>query len=262
MGKRKSSKIIRCKYFTWKLFRRGTIYYADGRGNATNLGKHSLNAKTEEDALKNLQRLDEKMARETSLIPNETVVPTSVETKEPLSIPEGWKRFLEYCDRPVVMGGVSRNTLKRYRAVRDWHITFCSQQKIEEWSRFDCPKAEEFGRWRHANGEMPRTLYLEMTLVVSIVKWLVDPAVPRFEVPDSCPSHQADGNRHVLLYSSADDPDAGVLSNVRVRAVDPSDPHLPGDHWNADWRTDHPALERHRFRFDVHSNRRRMLQQT
>lgn len=114
MGKHNSSKTIRCRYYTWKLFRRGTIYYADGRGNATNLGKHSLNSKTEEDALQKLQFLDEAMARKTGLIPREPEPVVVSDNKVPISIADGWAKFIEHCDRPAVMGGVSRNTLKRY----------------------------------------------------------------------------------------------------------------------------------------------------
>ena len=51
--------------------REGNIYYADGRSGVTKLGKHSLAVKTEDEALENLRLLDEKMARNAGLIPDE-----------------------------------------------------------------------------------------------------------------------------------------------------------------------------------------------
>jgi len=174
MGRQKSSQTIRCRYYTWKLFRRGAIYYADGRSNATNLGKHSLNSKTEENALQKLQFLDERMARKTGLIPREPEPAVVSDAKAPISIADGWARFIEHCDRPAVMGGVSRNTLKRYRAVRDKHVEFCTQKSIREWSQFGNQQIEQYGRWLDEKKYASRSIYLEMTLIVSVVKWLID----------------------------------------------------------------------------------------
>lgn len=174
MGKRNDSQTIRCEHFTWKMFKRGTVYYADGRKGTTNLGKHSLNAKTEEEALKNLQRLDEKKARELGLIPKEPPTSTAPDRKTPLSIADGWTKFLAHCDRPIVMGGVSPDTLKRYRAVRDKHIGFCKDSKADCWSKFDSSQAEKYGRWLEENDYASRTIRMEVTLVISVVKWLID----------------------------------------------------------------------------------------
>jgi hypothetical protein len=39
--------------------------------------------------------------------------------------------------RPEVLGGVSPNTQKRYRAVRDKHVQFCQRQGIRTWAEVD-----------------------------------------------------------------------------------------------------------------------------
>lgn len=166
------SKPIQCQYFVWKVFKRGPVYYADGRSSARNLGKHSLNARTEQEAIRNLHRLDRVKAQEVGLI-EATPVAVSTENRVPITIEEGWEKFLEYCNRPSGLGGVSRNTSKKYKSVRDKHITFCRNVRVRTWQEFDKTQAEKYGRWLEKNEYAPRTFYFELTLLVSIVKWLV-----------------------------------------------------------------------------------------
>lgn len=174
MGKQKSSQTIRCTFFTWKVFRRGTVYYADGRSSTNNLGKHSLNTKSEEEAIQNLYRLDQAKAREAGLISKEPVALTTAEIMEPVSMHDGWMKYLDHCDRPAVMGGVSRDTLKRYRAVRDKHLRFCDERIIGNWAQFDSQQAEKYGCWLDSQKYASRSIRMEITLVVSVVKWLID----------------------------------------------------------------------------------------
>jgi len=172
MGKPQFSKTVQCQYFTWKVFKRGSVYYADGRSGTRNLGKHSLNAKTEEEAFQNLQRLDRAKAREFGLIEEPTVA-VPAQDKDPITIEEGWQKFLEYCNRPAGLGGVSRNTNKKYKSVKDKHIAFCQNAGIRTWQEFNKKQAENYGRWLEKNNYAPRTFYFELMLLVSIVKWLI-----------------------------------------------------------------------------------------
>ncbi|MCA9032793.1 MAG: tyrosine-type recombinase/integrase [Planctomycetaceae bacterium] len=170
MGNPNKSKIFNCTYFTWKLFKRGAVYYADGRTNSTNLGKHSLMAKEESEAINNLRLLDRAKAIELGLAQRESV---TAESRRGLSLDSGWTKFLDHCDRPAVMGGVSHNTLKRYRAVRTKHVEFCNQQQIRDWSEIGREQTEAYGRWLAAKDYSARSIYLELTLLVSINKWLI-----------------------------------------------------------------------------------------
>lgn len=49
--------IVKCAFFSWKLFQRSGVFYADGRGGEHDLGKHSLGTRDRADALANLRRL-------------------------------------------------------------------------------------------------------------------------------------------------------------------------------------------------------------
>lgn len=45
MPKRNSKDLIVCGHFSWRLFVRNGVYYADGRRAANNVGKHSLSTR-------------------------------------------------------------------------------------------------------------------------------------------------------------------------------------------------------------------------
>ena len=100
---------IQCKNFTWLLFRRNGVYYADGRGGKYQLGKHSLGTRDRTEALQQLGKLDAHLATEIGLATADEIksAPTAV------SIVDGWQLYLEYSARSSVMGGVSPATLKR-----------------------------------------------------------------------------------------------------------------------------------------------------
>lgn len=174
MGKQYKSETVRCTYYTWKLFKRDSVYYADGRtGNAINLGKHSLGAKRKEKAIDSLHLLDRAKAIEAGLIKPVKPAQTDSATRE-ISIPQGWKLFLEHCERPAVLGGVSENTLKRYRAVRDKHLKFCSSTNLTLWNDFGKRQAESYGKWLSAEDYSARSIYLELNLLISVIKWMVE----------------------------------------------------------------------------------------
>mgnify|MGYP002623737865 FL=1 len=61
--KAKTAPIV-CEYFTWHLFRRGRIFYADGRSNNPSAGKHPLATRDRTEALERLRELDHQRAVE------------------------------------------------------------------------------------------------------------------------------------------------------------------------------------------------------
>ncbi len=159
---------IQCKNFTWLLFRRSGVYYADGRGGKYQLGKHSLGTRDRTEALQQLGKLDAHLAIEIGLATADEIksAPTAV------SIVDGWQLYLEYSARSSVMGGVSPATLKRYRGVRDKHTKFCRQHGLDVWSGFDKRALQRYGNWL-AGMHADRTVYFELTLLKSINKWLI-----------------------------------------------------------------------------------------
>jgi integrase len=149
------------------LFRRDGVYYADGRVGAQSRGKHSLNTRDEQEARDRLHQLDHHIAVQLGLT---SEIPASV--PEEISIVDGWTKYLDFCGRGSVLGGVSPATLKRYRAVRDKHQKFCSSTGINSWLQFDRHALERYGRSLEGD-YAPRTVYLELTLLKSISGWLV-----------------------------------------------------------------------------------------
>lgn len=176
MRKAKRKPPISCQHFSWRLFQRNGVWYADGRGGTHELGKHSLGTREKDQALDNLRRLDQHKAVELGI-----AEPAS-ERDHQISIAEGWRFFLDHCDRPEVMGGVSDSTQKRYRAVRDKHVVFCDKYSLNYWENIGKKETQRYGKWLEKRGYADRSQYLELTLIKSVVKWLVEESY----LPESC----------------------------------------------------------------------------
>ncbi len=177
MPRKPKNPRIQTEFFLWKLIIRKDVYYADGRcGNKFNLGKHSLNTRDYEEAKVQLKRLDHVMALQHNL--TEDVVRPDVQE---ITISDGWERFMTHCRRPQVMGGASQNTIKRYRAVKDKHIRFCESLSIRLWSQITRKTTAQYGQWLAKRDYAYRSQYLELNLLVSVNKWLIEEEL----LPDS-----------------------------------------------------------------------------
>lgn len=165
---RKPRNRISCDHFIWNVFRRGAIYYADGRANNPPLGKHSLGARDLNEALDALRELDRHMAVELGLIE------VGVSCEESLAIETGWARYFTYAQRPGVLGGVSAATLNRYRAARDKHLKFCQARRIATWQQVDRKSVERYAAWLHEAGYADASIYTECTLIKQVVKWMIE----------------------------------------------------------------------------------------
>ena len=174
MGTHRKSQTVRCTHFTWNLFKRGEVYYADGRSNIPSAGKHSLNTKVIKEALQILHLLDQKKAIEYGLIEQDETNSKSKTNSSALTIPEGWTNYLNHCSRPKVMGGVSKTTSKRYRAVKNKHLIFCSHHGIISWSQCNKKKIELYGFWLNNKGYADRTVRFELRLLLTVMNWLIE----------------------------------------------------------------------------------------
>jgi integrase len=157
-----------CEFFTWRLFTRDGVYYADGRTGKYNLGKHSLGTRDAEEAVTNLRRLDRKMAIERGLAPSQIQ-----SVADDLSVRDGWELFLADCRRPGILGGVAQATGKRYRSVKDKHVKFCDERGLRTWSAVTTDTATSYGAWLERKKYADRSIYLEVTLLKSVVLWLI-----------------------------------------------------------------------------------------
>ena len=167
MSRKPNQPPIACQYFTWNLFQRDGVFYANARGGEYKLGKHSLGTRDRDEAMGRLRALDLHEAIELGLAEADAAKPS-----ETITIAAGWQDFMDYCGRSPVMGGVSPVTLKRYRAVRDKHTKFCDRHGIECWYQFDKAALEKYGNWLTKNYAY-RTVYLELTLLKSVNQWLI-----------------------------------------------------------------------------------------
>lgn len=157
-----------CQYFTWGLFCRDGVWYADGRGGKYDLGKHSLGTRDYDEALDRLKILDRQKALELGLAEASEHEPIAT-----ITIAEGWKLFLESSERASILGGVAPKTAQRYKAVRDKHVKFCSRHGITTWDEFGKFELEKYGN-QSSRKYAYRTTYFELTLLKSVNNWLIN----------------------------------------------------------------------------------------
>ena len=174
---KKSREPIKCEFFNWRMFERDGVFYADGRSNEPNVGKHSLNTRNREEAMERLKKLDFRMAVKLG-----RASASPIARHSELSISDGWSRFLAHCERPDVLGGVSQGTKKRYRAVRDKHFDYCVKEGIQNWIQVDQEHVERYGAHLKRKAYADRSIYLELILIKSVLKWLIGKRL----VPESC----------------------------------------------------------------------------
>ncbi len=228
-----------CEYFTWKLFTRNGVHYADGRSGKINVGKHSLGTQNASEAIDNLRKLDRQMAIQRGL-----ATPTRTETPPGLPLREGWELFLDHCQRPDTMGGVSPRTVKRYRAVRDKHQGFCEMRGITYWAEITRKTVENYGKWLGSQKYSPRSLYLELTLIKSVILWLIGEArlPPGSEVNLELAKPQGTDT-----YCYSMDQVTAMVELCRATHVDLARRSTRGAsvHWLADQRIGQFTLERY-----------------
>ena len=181
MPKRRKYELITCKHFTWVLFRRAGIYYADGRSNPKNVGRHSLGTTNRDEALKLLVELDLQRAADFGLIARPE---SRREENCPLTLGEGRRLYEEHLALPAVAGGTRPGTRKRYRAVLDKFIGFAPLVGVETWNRVDRKVLEKYTAhlvevgYKTPSGKRKnyahKTLHTELTTLKQLVAWLID----------------------------------------------------------------------------------------
>jgi integrase len=139
--------------------------------NKPNLGKHSLGTRERSEAEVRLRELDVCKATELGIAPPKLEAPSHFS----MSIKDGWERYLARCEDPEILGGVSQATYDRYTAVRDKHVEFYAANGITCWSEIDKSNANDYGRWLAKKKNLAdRTIVLELNVICSTVKWLVE----------------------------------------------------------------------------------------
>src|SRR5438874_6058822 len=147
-AKRKKEKIT-ASYFTWLLGTRKGIYFADGRSNVKDLGRHSLGTRDKQEALRLLVRLDLVKAVESGRADR-----SLLETPESavLSLEQGLNLYLAHVGRPAVLGGATLKTVARYRAVLAKFLPFAHKAGIQHWHSVTKKILESYGAWLDDEG--------------------------------------------------------------------------------------------------------------
>ena len=176
--KPKDAPIV-CDHFTWYLRRKPSgVYFADGRINSQfKIGKPSLGTRNREEALRRLRDLDVHSAIEFGLIR-----PEARKAAHDVSIDHGWQLYMARCSQPEILEGVSPATRQRYSAVLNKHVQFCAEKRYEHWSEMTKRTTKEYGSWLAKKEYADRTIVLELNVICSVVKWLVEEE----HLPPSC----------------------------------------------------------------------------
>lgn len=169
---------IQSQYFTWNLYRRGGLFYADGRSNHPPLGRYSLGTADHATALENLRELDL-----TQAIRLGRAQPSgSLDGKVELALQDGRRLFESYVSRPEIVGGGRTSTRKRYRAVFDKFLSFASTRGVTAWNQITRSVLVEYIQVLERDDYAYASIYLEATVVKQAVKWLIEAG----HLPESC----------------------------------------------------------------------------
>ena len=174
--KTNESNSIECPNYTWKLFQRDGVYYADGRRHQ--LGKHSLNTRERSDAIHELYKLDAGVAVGAL---NTPVISTSDDQPKSISIEGGWDKYLASRGGPVYLDGLKPASKKQYTYYKNAFVEYCLGAGIKCWSQVDKTVLRNFGDY--IDGRFaPRTVHNNLTMQVSVSNWLIAEDL----IPDSC----------------------------------------------------------------------------
>jgi integrase len=159
-----------CPYFTWLIGSRNGVYFADGRSNRVDAGRHSLGSRNRDVALENLRQLDHVRAVGLGL----TTESPKVETSELLDLKSGEKRYLDFVARPLIAGGAGKGTQKRYRAVFEKFRKFAQENDVHNWNTVTKQTLTSYAGWLDGESYAYATEYLELTTLKQAVKWFVE----------------------------------------------------------------------------------------
>jgi integrase len=109
----------------------------------------------------------------------------SVLKQEPewlLPLEEGRRKYLEHVARPLIDGGATGKTARRYKAVFDKFVQFAAKNQVQFWQQVNKAVLRNYGRQLEQEDYKPQTLYLELTTLKQAIKWMVEEEL----LPVSC----------------------------------------------------------------------------
>ena len=171
MPRKRKKDQVAGRYFAWLLGTRNGVYYADGRSNTQDVGRHSLGTRDREEALTMLRRLDLVKAVEFGLADASLL---GQDQDALLKLEDGRRKYMDYVSRPAVQGGGTAGTVKRYRTVLDKFLAFALRKRVHHWQQVDKAVLMQYGKWLEDQDYHDKTQYIELTVLKQVVKWMVN----------------------------------------------------------------------------------------
>lgn len=172
MPKRRKYESVQCQFFSWRLIPRGGIWYADGRSNKSNRGRHSLGTSDRGEALQLLAKLDRQRAVKLGLA-KPSLLSAAVSVDAPLPLDEGRQLYEKHIKRPLVAGGTKDSTQKRYRAVFDKFLPFAKNHGVETWNAVDIDVVHAYASHLDNDGYAGKTIRNELVTIGQAHRFLL-----------------------------------------------------------------------------------------
>lgn len=169
MPKDRKYDLIRCTNFTWTLFQRQGVWYADGRSNDINPGRHSLGTRIRAEAERSLNHLDTSRAVDLGLA---KAAPVQL-AQTTLTLVAGRQLYEEHLDRPRISGGVRPSTKKRYKTVFDKFLEFARANNVAAWNEVNKRVLNRYAAHLESRDYKTKTLRNELTTLGQAIRWLV-----------------------------------------------------------------------------------------
>ncbi|WP_339745340.1 site-specific integrase [uncultured Rubinisphaera sp.] len=172
MLKKRKRQEIQCYYFKWILYQRPNgIWYADGRSNSLDLGRHSLGTSDQAEARSLVSELDLNMAVKNGLV-NKSIL--NRDSKSFLQISEGRRFYDDYTKRPASAGGPGEATRRRYKSVLDKFERFTVQSHINFWDHVTNETLDRYATWLDQIPIAFSTQCGELAVIKRVNKYLVE----------------------------------------------------------------------------------------
>lgn len=166
--KKKRRETVLGTYYRWKLYQRADIYWADGRSNSKDVGRHSLDVIDRVAALEMLKQLDTEMAIENGLLENPSASPTAE-----FSIEAGIKVYLEHASRSQQLGGAQPKTWGRYASILHDFKIFADSKGVVYWEGVTKKLVEAYVEHLEAEGKAQSTIGHEINILKQTVKYFI-----------------------------------------------------------------------------------------
>jgi integrase len=168
--RKREKEQISCQYLVWLLGKRNGVFFADGRSNRLDAGRHSLGTRDRNKALESLKQLDRVRAVELGLA-DRNILNTS--GSDAFDLEKGRELYMQFVGRSAITGGAGKTTVKRYRPVFDKFFSFAMKKHVTTWNQVTKNILIDYAAWLDGESYAYATEYLELTTLKQANQWLI-----------------------------------------------------------------------------------------